>query len=118
MTDCCTEWFENTGNIDAVLSLHQARGYSVSVEPFRYCPYCGFDHRGGTKPGAAKDAYDKHLAENGLVKVPREPTEAMLANGVSVLIDGGLDGPDGVGHSDANGCWEAMIDAYTEKTDG
>ena len=63
---------------------------------------------------AAIEAYEKTLKAQGLVIVPREPSEGSIANGVQFLIDANLDGPDGVGQSDARGCWQAMIDAVLE----
>jgi hypothetical protein len=47
----------------------------------------------------------------GHVTVPAEPTEAMLAAGLAALINEGLDGPDGVGHSEALACFKAMCEA-------
>lgn len=47
----------------------------------------------------------------GLAVVPVEPTDASIANGVVFLIDANLDGPDGVGHSDVQGCFAAMLAA-------
>lgn len=42
------------------------------------------------------------------IKAMWEPTEGSIAAGVSFLIDANLDGPDGIGESDARGCWQAM----------
>ncbi len=66
---------------------------------------------------AAIKAHEKALEAKGLVIVPREPNVASIANGVQFLIDANLDGPDGVGHSDALGCWQTMLAALEPNDD-
>ncbi len=50
---------------------------------------------------AAIAAYRQVLADN--------LTEQQLADGVQALIDAGLDGPDGVGHSDVRAVIKAVL---------
>ena len=66
---------------------------------------------------AAIKAHETALEAQGLVIVPREPSEGSIASGVVFLIDANLDGPDGVGESDARGCWQAMLAALEGKDD-
>lgn len=44
------------------------------------------------------------------LKAIRKPSDDANASGVNALWDVGLDGPDGVGFSDAETCFTAMID--------
>jgi hypothetical protein len=53
-----------------------------------------------------------------VLKGIREPSDQAIADGVNFLIDANLDGPDGVGHSDAVGCWQAMSDALLAQIEG
>ena len=86
----------------------------------RYSGYAGY---GEYEPGEVEieetlpeaKAFIKALEAKGLVIVPREPNVASIANGVQFLIDANLDGPDGVGHSDAVGVWDTMLAALEGK---
>lgn len=51
-----------------------------------------------------------------VIKAMREPTRPMLTRGVVTLVDRELDGPDGVGPSDAWAIFTAMIDAALSET--
>lgn len=46
-----------------------------------------------------------------LVLVPMSPSEEMLAHGISAAWDTGLDGEDGIGPSDIENIYRAMIPA-------
>lgn len=70
--------------------------------------------------GAALDRYvdtswrywveDARAAILATLRGVREPTEGMEASGVMATIDAGLDSSDGVGVSDMDKIWQAMID--------
>ena len=66
-----------------------------------------------TTPDARRKGYrtQARAAVAAVLKGIREPSDQAIADGVNFLIDADLDGPDGVGHSDVVGCWQAMVDA-------
>ena len=63
---------------------------------------------------SAKEEY-RSLAR-AVIAAMRDPTDKMNATGVSKAFGIGLDGPDGVGPSDAAAIFTAMIDAALEET--
>ena len=63
---------------------------------------------------SAQERAQKIATQGAQIAALREPSEINIANGVQFLIDAKLDGPDGVGHSDALGCWHAMFPAVDE----
>lgn len=57
------------------------------------------------------DSFEALMLVNAVIACIREPDEKMLASGVSALIDAGLDGSNGVGHSDVIACLQAVLDS-------
>ena len=98
--------------IEAVAqAIREARNEAMG----RTTPYP--DHLSIIEARAAIAAHKSALAKAGLGIRPREPTAESIAEGVLFLVDANLDGPDGVGESDALGCWQAMWE-HPDKPDG
>lgn len=66
------------------------------------------DQHPGHQARAAIAAYQARLADTGRAVMSAELSKQQLADGVLALIDAGLDGPDGVGHSEVQAVWRAI----------
>lgn len=95
--------------LELARALYREAGISNSDESWeRYRKDAAFQDYWAGKAARFAAAHKAALERAHKRIMDEELTEQQLANGVVALIDAGLDGRDGVGHSDVEAVWKAI----------